>query len=118
MIEVIAFVAFGIALAALLNGRKTTERLDTEIAALKDEMKRVGELRAAPVATEAVEAPAEVEAADSAPQPVDPAPLETPRAAQIRKGDAIFGGPPPSQDAVERPRVANRWPPARVQRAP
>ena len=43
MIEVIAFVAFGIALAALLNGRKTTERLDGEIAALKEELKRIAD---------------------------------------------------------------------------
>jgi uncharacterized membrane protein len=102
MIEVVAFVAFALALAALLNGRKTAERLDTEIAALKDELKRVEELRAAPAVTEAIGLPSEVKAADGTPQPVEIAAAETRRAVEIQKGDAIFGGPPISPDAAEK----------------
>ena len=45
MLEVIAFVAFGLALAALLNGRKTAERLDGEIAALKEQVAQLEAVR-------------------------------------------------------------------------
>ena len=102
MIEVIAFVAFGIALAALLNGRKTTERLESEIAALKEELKRIEELRPAVSAAAVVEVAAQTETAQGTLQPAEPAAVERQRLAEISKGDAIFGGPPPSQDAVEK----------------
>ncbi|MBW9066026.1 DUF2339 domain-containing protein [Rhizobium herbae] len=102
MIEVIAFVAFGIALAALLNARKTAERLETEIAALKEELKRIEELRPAVSAAIEAEAAAPAETVEDTPQPAEPATVERKRLAEISKGDAIFGGPPPSQDAVER----------------
>ncbi|MCV9965904.1 DUF2339 domain-containing protein [Pararhizobium sp. BT-229] len=104
MIEVIAFVAFGIALAALLSGRKTADRLETEITALREELKRIEESRpiAAPAADAMAEAPDESEVAESTPQPAEPPVVEPWRRAQIKKGDAIFGGPPPSQDAVEK----------------
>lgn len=42
MIELIALVAFALALSAFLNGRKTRERLDSEVAALKKEIARLG----------------------------------------------------------------------------
>lgn len=104
MLEVIAFVAFGLALAALLNGRKTTERLDAEITALKEQVAQLQALPpgipAADVAIEAATEPEVPEAVAEIPETALPA--ETPHAAEIRKGDAIFGGPPPSQDAVEK----------------
>ncbi|CAN7566191.1 DUF2339 domain-containing protein [Pararhizobium sp. LjRoot238] len=115
MIEVIAFVAFGIALAALLNGRKTAERLETEIAALKEELKRIEELRPHVSAAAGVEAAAQTETVESPPQPVATATVERKRLAEIRKGDAIFGGPPPSQDAVEK---ASRGEPVAARSAP
>ncbi|MEK1932492.1 MAG: DUF2339 domain-containing protein [Pararhizobium sp.] len=102
MIEVIAFVAFGIALAALLNGRKTAERLEAEIAALKEELKRIEELRPAVSADAGTQAAAQTETVEGPPQPVATATVERKRLAEIRKGDAIFGGPPPSQDVVEK----------------
>ncbi len=104
MIEVIAFVAFGLALAALLNGRKTTERLDAEIAALKESLAQFQAF--GPVVPSVIDTAAEVtdqpEAPESVAEPLDMRPAQTPRAEEISKGDAIFGGPPPSQDAVEK----------------
>ncbi|WP_457582716.1 DUF2339 domain-containing protein [Ensifer canadensis] len=41
MIEVIALVAFALALSAFFGGRKTAERLDSEVAALKKEIARL-----------------------------------------------------------------------------
>lgn len=41
MIELIALGAFVLALSAFLNGRKTSERLDSEVAALKKEIARL-----------------------------------------------------------------------------
>lgn len=103
MIEVIAFVAFGIALAALLNGRKTAERLETEIAALKEELKRIEEQRGTvPTVDIVAEAVEQAEPVKSLLPPVEPATVERKRLSEIKKGDAIFGGPPPSQDAVEK----------------
>ncbi|WP_428428067.1 DUF2339 domain-containing protein [Pararhizobium sp.] len=104
MIEVIAFVAFGLALAALLNGRKTTERLDAEIAALKEDLAQFQAFRpvAPPVTDTAVEAADQPEAPESVLEPLDRMPAQTLREAEINKGDAIFGGPPPNQDAVEK----------------
>lgn len=114
MIEVIAFVAFGIALAALLNGRKTAERLETEIAALKEELKRIEELRPALSAAAGTERAAQSEPAESQ-QAVRTATVERKRLAEISKGDAIFGGPPPSQDIVEK---ASRGEPVAARSAP
>lgn len=103
MIEVIAFVAFGIALAALLNGRKTAERLEVEIAALKEELKRIEELQGTvPIVDIVAEAADQAEPVKSLPPPVEPALVERKRLSEIKKGDAIFGGPPPSQDSVEK----------------
>ncbi|MBP1860685.1 DUF2339 domain-containing protein [Rhizobium herbae] len=103
MIEVIAFVAFGIALAALLNGRKTAERLEIEIAALKEKVTRIEELRpGSPAAVTVLESPDQSDLVESLPQPVEPEIVEPRRRAEIKKGDAIFGGPPPSQEAVEK----------------
>jgi uncharacterized membrane protein len=103
MLEVIAFVAFGLALAALLNGRKTAERLDTEIAALKEHLAQLEALRpVAPSGAAVVEAADQGEVLESAPQPIEPPPFERKRLADIKTGDTIFGGPPPSQDAVEK----------------
>jgi uncharacterized membrane protein len=103
MLEVIAFVAFGLALAALLNGRKTAERLDAEISALKENLAQLQAISpVAPVADAVVAADDQPETLESAPQPVEPAPLERRRLTEIEKGDAIFGGPPPSQAAVEK----------------
>ncbi|WP_426239815.1 DUF2339 domain-containing protein [Pararhizobium sp. DWP1-1-3] len=103
MLEVIAFVAFGLALAALLNGRKTAERLDTEIAALKEHLAQLEALRpVVPSIDAVVEAADRPEVPQSAPQPLDTPPFERKRLADIKTGDAIFGGPPPSQDAVEK----------------
>lgn len=103
MIEVIAFVAFGLALAALLNGRKTAERLETEIAALKEQLAQVEALRpVAFTADVAVETADQPEASEIAPQPVEAFPWERKRLAEIKKVDAVFGGPPVSQDEVEK----------------
>ncbi|CAN7172621.1 DUF2339 domain-containing protein [Pararhizobium sp. LjRoot255] len=115
MIEVIAFVAFGIALAALLNGRKTAERLETEIAALKEELKRIEELRPAVSAAAGTESAAQSEPAERPRQAVRTATVERKRLAEISKGDAIFGGPPPSQDIVEK---ASRGEPVAARSAP
>lgn len=112
MIEVIAFVAFGIALAALLNGRKTAERLETEIAALKEELKRIEELRPAVSAAAGTEGAAPAEPPQ---QVVRSATVERKRLAEISKGDATFGGPPPSQDIVEK---ASRGEPVAARPAP
>jgi uncharacterized membrane protein len=114
MIEVIAFVAFGIALAALLNGRKTAERLEAEIAALKEELKRIEAMRPAVPAAAGMETAAQTRTVESPPQPVAAATVERKRLAEIRKGDAIFGGPP-SQDAVEK---ASRGEPTAAKSAP
>lgn len=101
--EVIAFIAFGLALAAFFNGRKTDERLDAEVAALKEQLAQLQALLPViPAADAAVEATDQPEVLEGAPEPLEVMPAETPRAAEIRKGDAIFGGPPPSQDAVEK----------------
>ncbi|KQY20101.1 DUF2339 domain-containing protein [Rhizobium sp. Root482] len=102
MIEVIAFVAFGIALAALLNGRKTTERLDGEIAALKEELKRIAdrEPRVSIAGDAAGETAAAVVARDAQADEGTDAGRE--QLSEIGKGDAIFGGPPVSQEAVEK----------------
>jgi uncharacterized membrane protein len=115
MIEVIAFVAFGIALAALRNGRKTAERLETEIAALKEELKRIEGLRAAVSAAAGTERAAQSEPAERSQQAVRTATVERKRLAEISKGDAIFGGPPPSQDIVEK---ASRGEPVATRSAP
>ncbi len=101
--EVIAFIAFGLALAAFFNGRKTDERLDAEVAALKEQLAQLQALLpVVPAADAAVEATDQPEVLEGAPEPQHVIPAETPRAAEIRKGDAIFGGPAPSQDAVEK----------------
>lgn len=101
--EVIAFIAFGLALAAFFNGRKTDERLDAEVAALKEQLAQLQALLPViPAADAAVEVADQPEMQESAPEPLEVMPAETTRAAEIRKGDAIFGGPPPSQDAVEK----------------
>ena len=109
MLEVIAFVAFGLALAALLNGRKTAERLDGEIAALKEQVAQLEAVRpVAPAAYAAEAADANVEAAaqpqvpQDVAEPLEATPSQTRQMSEISKGDAIFGGPPPSQDAVEK----------------
>ncbi|KQV37248.1 DUF2339 domain-containing protein [Rhizobium sp. Root1204] len=101
--EVIAFIAFGLALAAFFNGRKTDGRLDAEIAALKEQLAQLqARLPVIPAADAVVEAADQPEMQESAPESLEVIPAETPRAAEIRKGDAIFGGLPPSQDAVEK----------------
>jgi uncharacterized membrane protein len=115
MIEVIAFVAFGIALAALLNGRKTAERLETEIAALKEELKRIEELWPAVSAAAGTEGAAQSEPAARPQQAVRTATVERKRLVEISKGDAVFGGPPPSQDIVEK---ASRGEPVAARSAP
>ena len=120
MIEVIAFVAFGIALAALLNGRKTTERLDAEIATLREELKLLADSGAG--ASKAVERVGEgVGNANAAgilardEQPYEDADAGRDKQTEIRKGDAIFGGPPLSQEAVEK---ASRGEPVSATPAP
>jgi uncharacterized membrane protein len=109
MLEVIAFVAFGLALAALLNGRKTAERLDGEIAALKEQVAQLEAFRpvapadyAAPAADANVEAAAQPQVPQDGAEPLEATPSQTRQMSEISKGDAIFGGPPPSQDAVEK----------------
>lgn len=103
MIEVIAFVAFGLALAALLNGRKTAERLDTEVAALKEHLAQLQALRPVAPGVDAVgEADGQPDVLESEALPAEAPPVERKRLADIQKGDAIFGGPPLSQDAVEK----------------
>ncbi|MDK1375515.1 MULTISPECIES: DUF2339 domain-containing protein [unclassified Sinorhizobium] len=62
MLEVIAFVAFAMALAAFLGGRRTAERLENEINSLKVEIARLSERRtaaepASPQATDEAQAP-------------------------------------------------------------
>jgi uncharacterized membrane protein len=113
MIEVIAFVAFALALVAFLNGRKTAERLDLEIEALKEELKRLeargdtpkAALDGAP-AIPSTEASAGETAAPASEETVDPAGQMPSRArdSAARRGAAIFGGDAPSlsQEAVEK----------------
>ncbi|WEZ83933.1 DUF2339 domain-containing protein [Rhizobium sp. 32-5/1] len=113
MIEVIAFVAFALALVAFLNGRKTAERIDLEIETLKEELKRLeargdtpkAALDGAPVipSTEASAggsaAPASEETSDLG--RADACACTRFRCA-ARRGN--FGGdtPPLSQEAVEK----------------
>ncbi len=110
MIEVIAFVAFALALVAFLNGRKTTERLDLEIATLKEELKRVEALADAPKAAvsavpvvETPEIDSATAASEDASDPVKETAVEEVDPA-ARRGAAIFGGDTPSQrqEAVEK----------------
>ena len=121
MIEVIAFVAFGIALAALLSGRRTAERLETEVAALKLELKRIEELRPVAGVADASDKAAESALSETTAPTIDTAQSDEvgpDRLEEIRKGDAIFGGQP-GQDAVEKasrgePVAARSKPPAVV----
>ncbi|OJF97745.1 hypothetical protein AX761_14080 [Rhizobium sp. 58] len=113
MIEVIAFVAFVLALVGVLNGRKTAERMDLEIEALKAELKRVEAIadRAnAIAATESVPVPVAADAEaplSAAPEDVAvamPVAVQEPAETAARRGAAIFGGDTPSisQEAVEK----------------
>ena len=113
MIEVIAFAAFVLGLVAFLNGRKTAERLDQEIEALKVELKRV-EARGETPKAALDEVPALAAAEASSGDPAAPFSAETSDPASqlpsrtldsaARRGAAIFGGDTPSlsQEAVEK----------------
>ncbi|HTO29952.1 MAG TPA: DUF2339 domain-containing protein [Pararhizobium sp.] len=101
MMEVIALAAFAIALSAFVKGRNTAARLEFEIAALREALARVEAQR--PVASPDVqtsEQGAAVEATEAATAVSMPAEAEP--LSEIGKGDAIFGGAPPSQEAVEK----------------
>ncbi len=113
MIELIAFAAFVLGLVAFLNGRKTAERLDQEIEALKVELKRV-EARGETPKAALDEVPALAAAEASSGEPAAPVSAETSDPASqlpsrtldsaARRGAAIFGGDTPSlsQEAVEK----------------
>ncbi|WP_438749338.1 DUF2339 domain-containing protein [Pararhizobium sp. O133] len=101
MIEVIALAAFAIALSAFVKGRNTAARLEFEIAALKEALARVEAQR--PIVSTDVQTPEQdkaveaIEAATAVNMSAEPELIS-----EISKGDAIFGGPPPGQDAVEK----------------
>ncbi|WP_173510421.1 DUF2339 domain-containing protein [Sinorhizobium psoraleae] len=68
MLEVIAFVAFAMALAAFLGGRKTAERLEAEIISLRAEIARLSErqtaVEPAPSRADEAQAPGTIEVED------------------------------------------------------
>lgn len=105
MIEVIALAAFAIALSAFVKGRNTAARLEFEIAALKEALVRVEAGRPvvsmdAQSQTEEREQGEEMESTQAG--TVASTPVESEALSDASKGDAIFGGAPPSQDAVEK----------------
>lgn len=88
MIEVIAFVALALAFAAFLGGRKTAERLDVEVAALKKEIAR---LTAAAGVTPPEIGAAVAQAVDVAELSVEDAEAIEGLTASAREGARIFG---------------------------
>ncbi|RDL52364.1 hypothetical protein BLJAPNOD_03523 [Ensifer sp. M14] len=92
MIELIALVAFALALSAFLNGRKTRERLDSEVAALKKEIARLTETGgvAAPIGDVAQEQAAAVSQRDGEAAIDDDEGVDG-LSASAREGARIFG---------------------------
>ncbi|MDK1489010.1 DUF2339 domain-containing protein [Sinorhizobium sp. 7-81] len=129
MLEVIAFVAFAMALAAFLGGRKTAERLEAEIASLRAEIARLGERQTvaepAPSRTIEAQAPDTIEVEDEGKE----GPWSRAReGARIASGDAgaqeqaedgggdgqiaaaaIAEAPTPSAESLES-RIGGQWP--------
>ncbi|THK39735.1 DUF2339 domain-containing protein [Ensifer sp. MPMI2T] len=99
MLEVIAFVAFAMALAAFLGGRKTAERLANEINSLKVEIARLSERQTAAE-------PAPSQAADEAQAPETVASedegKEGPWSRAAREGARIFGGEAQDLEKAEK----------------
>ncbi len=107
MIEVIALAGFAIALMAFHRGRKTAARLAFEVAALKEAVARLESIRPVQPAAEAVAGePGQADAVAAESAAAEPAvvriPAEPEAVSEIERGDAIFGGAPPSQDTVEK----------------
>ncbi|MBP1882833.1 DUF2339 domain-containing protein [Sinorhizobium mexicanum] len=89
MLEVIAFVAFAMALAAFLGGRRAAERLENEINSLKVEIARLNERRTAAE-------PAPPQAADEAQAPettaIEDEGKDGPWSRAAREGARMGGG--------------------------
>ncbi|MBB4185068.1 putative membrane protein [Sinorhizobium terangae] len=98
MLEVIAFVAFAMALAAFLGGRKTAERLENEINSLKAEIARLSERQTAPESapSQAAEEAQATEAIASEDEG-----KEGPWSRAAREGARIFGGETAEREKVE-----------------
>jgi uncharacterized membrane protein len=110
MLEVIALLAFVMALAAFLRGRNTAERLDAEIESLKVEIARLAEQRVAEPPADL--APAKPE--DATPGVAEPA--EGPWS-QARRGARIFSGEPPDQEGLDEAARETPVAPSAIDRA-
>ncbi|MCA1403325.1 DUF2339 domain-containing protein [Ensifer sp. IC3342] len=99
MLEVIAFVAFAMALAAFLGGRKTAERLENEINSLKVEIARLSGRQTAAE-------PAPSLAADEAQAPeaiaIEDEGKDGPWSRAAREGARIFGGETQDLEKAEK----------------
>lgn len=93
MLEVIAFVAFAMALAAFLGGRKTAERLENEINSLKVEIARLSERQTA--AEPAPSLADEAQAAEAV--AIEDEGKDGPWSRAAREGSGIFGGEKPDR---------------------
>jgi uncharacterized membrane protein len=133
MFDLISLISIALAIAALASVRGARARLDTEIAALKDELKRIEALRGGPVAQDAAsvdtaetgqvqDAAAKVaEQQDTEQQlekaareqaaaetPVTAAPEATPSIAETAAGGAAVAEPAKPGESLES-RLAARW---------
>jgi uncharacterized membrane protein len=93
MLELIALVAFAMALAAFLGGRRTADRLDTEIANLKAEIARLATPQAP---ADAVPDPAASARTSELGEAAVPGPWS-----QAREGARIFSGDAAGDQATE-----------------
>ncbi|WEX87620.1 DUF2339 domain-containing protein [Sinorhizobium garamanticum] len=115
MLEIIAFVAFAMALAAFLGGRKTAERLANEINSLKVEIARLSERQTAAE-------PAPSQAADEAQAPDATAAggegKVGPWSRTAREGARIFGGETSDREKAEKAGQDEQVAPAAMAEAP
>jgi uncharacterized membrane protein len=100
MLELIALVAFALALAAFLGGRRTANRLDAEIASLKAEIARLTKERAAETAPGLPSDMREAAGAPAAPE-AEEAPAAGPWS-KAREGARIFSDEAADEAGVEK----------------
>ncbi|WP_037430595.1 DUF2339 domain-containing protein, partial [Sinorhizobium fredii] len=98
MLELIALVAFAMALAAFLSGRRNADRLDAEIESLKAEIARLATRAAEDVPDHAASARTETEAPTS--PEIEEEAVQGPWS-QAREGARIFGSAPAAAEDAE-----------------